>query len=292
MNEKTNLMIPDGVNPVPAYVQEFNPCDWNTDADLITSKDGRWTVSNWGPATGGNMMLKANFDIFEKYEGDDGFGYISLKTTAVGNLSALPENFQNNLNGAEVFSPQWSLPCTHEDAYGYGYFECRMKVAEIGDANENKGVCASFFLQSGRNDPGDLRGVSAFEIDFEFLTNGTIGDRPREPWVNSENPNEYGYVATVLHPGNTARYIKMAFNPSKDFHTYGILWLPNKVEWYIDGKLVRTEHGNFERQSIKAAMNNWTGSKHWGGYTPQNDDAVTYYDYFKYYTLKDESYER
>lgn len=82
----------------------------------------------------------------------------------------------------------------------------------------------------------------------------------------------------------------MDFNPSKDFHTYGILWLPNKVEWYIDGQLVRTELGNFERQSIKVAMNNWTGSKNWGGVTPL-DDAVSYYDFFKYYTLKEETRE-
>lgn len=124
-------------------------------------------------------MLRANFDMFETYEGDRGTGYMALKTTAVNNLSALPADSQKELNGAEIFSPRWNLPANHEHSYGYGYFECRMKVAGVGDSIANRGVCASFFLQSGRNDPGDLPGVSTFEIYFEFLTNGIVGDGER-----------------------------------------------------------------------------------------------------------------
>jgi hypothetical protein len=281
--------VPEGVNPVPAYAQNFLPMGWNLNTDYIVSPDGRWTVSNWGPATGGNMMSRANFDLFDIYQNDGGTGYMSLKTTALNRLasSVIPEHLQSERNGAEVFSPDWSYQYDDKLAYGYGYFECRMKVAGSTPADfaANRGVCASFFLQSGRNDPGDLPGASAFEIDFEFLTNGQIGGS-RDPWVNSKN---YGYVATVVHPGNTVRYIKMDFNPSKDFYTYGILWLPDRIEWYIDGTLVRASAGNYARESVKVAMNNWTGDSNWGGFTPLDSDAVTYYDFFKYYELlKDE----
>jgi len=289
--EKPVIGVPKGVNPVPNYEQNFNPNDWNyLGNDWIDHKDkGReWVVSNWGPATGNNIMSRGNFDMLAKYPGDDGSGYVSLKTTAVNNLATLPNaSHRVNLNGAEMFSPNWDTQAGSAKLYGYGYFECRMKVADVG-FDGNQGVCASFFLQSARNDPLDRPGASNFEIDFEFLTNGTVGGGPRENWVNSNGCKEYGYVATVIHPGNTVEYKKMDFNPSKGFYTYGVLWLPNKVEWYIEGKLVRTATGDFARNGILVAMNNWTGTSTWGGLPPQNNDAVTYYDFFRYYTLEEE----
>jgi hypothetical protein len=280
-----------GIHNIPSVVQDFNPDEWNLNTDWIRGpigpdNNGRWVVSNW---VGGfdNLMSRVNFGIVETLPGYEGSGFMSLRTAAVNNLSTsgIPANIRQELNGAEMFSPDWNFPHDHEFAYGYGYFEVRMKVAESTGEEfaANRGVCASFFLQSGRDDPGDLPGDAIFEIDFEFLTNGTVGDRSRENWVNSAGCGEYGYVATVLHPGNTVEYIRLDFNPSKGFYTYGILWLPDKIQWFVEGELVRTEYGQFERESVKIGMNNWTGSRHWGGLPPLDSDAVTYYDFVKYY---------
>ena len=258
-----DIAIPEGINPEPEYVQDFNPDGW-TAGDWITSPDGLWDVSNWGPATGGNYMWRSNFDIFDSYPGDNGYGYISLKTTGSKNSPA------QNLNGGEIFSPNYG---NKDTPWKYGYYECRMKVADVGNAEKNTGVCASFFIQSGDG--------LAFEVDFEFLTNGLVGSNiPKSDWVNTENE---GYVATALHPGNEVQYINLGFNPSKDFHVYGILWLPDKVEWYVDGECVRSESGDFAYDGLHIAMNNWTGDTNWGGLPPE-DDAVTYYDFVKYYT--------
>jgi len=257
------ISIPTGINPEPEYVQDFNPKGWPS-GDWITSPDGLWDVSNWGPATGGNYMWRSNFDIFESYPGDDGSGYISLKTEGSKNSPS------KSLNGGEIFSPNYG---NKDTPWGYGYYECRMKVADVGSSESNTGVCASFFIQSGDG--------FGFEVDFEFLTNGLIGSgSPKNNWVNTENE---GYVATALHPGNTVKYINLGFNPSKDFHVYGILWLPDKVEWYVDGECVRSESGNYEYGGLHIAMNNWTGDTNWGGLPPEND-AVTYYDFVKYYS--------
>ncbi|MCL2775992.1 MAG: glycoside hydrolase family 16 protein [Oscillospiraceae bacterium] len=260
-----DISVPEGINPVPEYVQDFDPSGWSA-GDWITSPDGLWVVSNWGPATGGNYMLRSNFDIFASFPNDSGSGYISLKTTGSKNSPS------QKLNGGEIFSPNYSEKDTQ---WKYGYYECRMKTADMGSAESNTGVCASFFIQSGDG--------LGFEVDFEFLTNGLVGnDIPKDDWVNTGNE---GYVATSLHPGNDVEYINLGFNPSKDFHTYGILWLPDKVEWYADGHCVRSESGNFAYDGLHIAMNNWTGDTNWGGLPPE-DDAVTYYDFVKYYTVE------
>ena len=257
--------IPEGINKTPEYIQDFNPKGWDT-GDWITSPDGLWVVSNWGPATGGNYMWRSNFDIFEAYPGGDGgSGYISLKTEGSKNSPS------EKLNGGEIFSPNYG---DKETPWGYGYYECRMKVAGVGSAVNNTGVCASFFVQSSGG---------GFEVDFEFLTNGLIGsDLPKNDWVNTEDE---GYLATALHPENHVKYINLGFNPSKDFHVYGILWLADKVEWYVDGQCVRSESGNFEYDGLHIAMNNWTGDTNWGGLPPE-EDAVSYYDFVKYYTIE------
>jgi|GEM_PF-2354672 len=257
-----DITAPEGVNFKLEYLQDFDPTDWS-DGDWITSPDGLWTVSNWGPATGNNYMWRSNFDIFETYPNDGGSGYISLKTTGSKNSPS------QKLNGGEIFSPNFS---ERETQWGYGYYECRMKAADVGSADNNTGVCSSFFIQ----------GNDGFEVDFEFLTNGLIGsDLPKNNWVNTENE---GYVSTALHPGNEVKYINLGFNPSKDFHVYGILWLKDKIEWYVDGQCVRTETGNFSYDGLHIAMNNWTGDTNWGGLPPQ-DDAVSYYDFVKYYSV-------
>jgi len=269
-----NPALPAGINQTPAYSQDFNPAEWNLNTDWVRSPDDLWQVSNW-QAGFNNLAARSNFDMYESLPGFDGNGFMSLRTVGSKN------NPPHLLNSGEIAAPEWDARAGDERLFGYGYYETRMKVADVGDSVASTGVCASFFVQSASGDP-------MFEIDFEFLTNGTIGDRPRDPWVLSD---DYGYAALALHDSHPQHgrnypvvYQRLDFNPSIDFFTYGILWLPDRVEWYIEGVCVRSVTGSFERTGVRIAMNNWTGDVIWGGLPPE-DDAVSYYDYVRFYTV-------
>jgi beta-glucanase (GH16 family) len=163
----------------------------------------------------------------------------------------------NVLEGGEI----QTLP-----TYGYGYYEVRMKVATV------PGVCVSFFWKEVDYGPG--------EIDIEFLTN--------EPWLESESQ---GTVHYTIHPDwdvyDTAYAQDLGFNPSADFHTYGFLWTPVRLDYTVDGAIVKTftnpPAANLENtMGGYIMMNAWTGNENWGG-GPPTEDATVVYDWVKFY---------
>lgn len=148
--------------------------------------------------------------------------------------------------------------------FGHGYFECRMKVGQVA------GTCQSFFLISDGYGPG--------EIDFEFLTGGVHGD-----WLNNSST---GAVMVNVHPGNNTSRVNLPFNPCADFHTYGILWRPNRIDFVVDGVImhsrtnVPTELGS-GAEKVLVMANNWTAQdSNWGG-GPPAQNATAQYDFFK-----------
>jgi len=166
------------------------------------------------------------------------------------------------LQGAEI----QTLP-----TYGYGYYVTRMKVAKVA------GVCQAFFWIADGYGPG--------EIDIEFNTGGTTHGVV-EDWVTSSNR---GRVHFTLHPWTSATIadVDLAFNPANGFHTYGFLWTPSRVDFTIDGAIVRsftalpsTLGPGAEKGYLMA--NTWTGSPTWGG-GPPAQDATAQYDWMRFY---------
>lgn len=106
------------------------------------------------------------------------------------------------------------LTTAHHFSQLYGYFEIRAKFP-VG-----QGLWPGFWML-----PSDLSWPP--EIDIVELR----GDEPRNLYV----------TVHYLEPGNP--HGKSGFKPavadvSKDFHTYGLLWEPDFIAWYVDGKRV------------------------------------------------------
>ncbi|KAG6409704.1 hypothetical protein SASPL_127746 [Salvia splendens] len=90
--------------------------------------------------------------------------------------------------------------------YRSGLFHVRMKIPE----RKTGGIVTCFYLTSApdNQDPGNH-----YEIDFEFLgTNGTV------------QTNVYNNDG-----GHREQSFNLWFNPSKDFHTYEILWNSRQI---------------------------------------------------------------
>src|SRR5262245_52607951 len=224
----------------PQIFQEFNPWTGNISPDGIWRKNGVWV------ATGGNTFDPARCILTTSYSGETSSGFLTLRSLA------------NSLNGAEI----QTLP-----KYGYGYYETRLKVTGVGDPVNNRGVVVSFFLWSD---------ITAFELDIEFLTNGS--------WINSPNSGEVTFNYHLPGGSGAVHYHSLPFNPKNAFHRYGILWQPGRVDWTVDGVIVYTVNNvGFTSSSTEyIMMNSWTGNANWGGLAP-TQDADSVYDWVKFW---------
>lgn len=104
-------------------------------------------------------------------------------------------------------------------AGAYGYYEARMKF------QAGQGIWPAFWLLP-------INKQWPPEIDaMEF-----IGNKPNQVlqtvhWQDASGPEK------------SAAVISNATDYSGGWHTYGVDWEPNRIDWYIDGKLTRSYTG-------------------------------------------------
>ncbi|MEM7662270.1 MAG: family 16 glycosylhydrolase [Pseudomonadota bacterium] len=96
--------------------------------------------------------------------------------------------------------------------YGFGRFEVVMRAAE------GSGLVSSFFTHTGPyfGDPHD-------EIDFEVLGKDTT-----RIWLNWFKDGTPG----------AAKWHRLGFDATADFHLYAFEWTPETIRWYVDGELI------------------------------------------------------
>jgi glycosyl hydrolase family 16 len=133
--------------------------------------------------------------------------------------------------------------------FGYGYYEVNMKVSPVS------GGIASFFLIDYDN--------PYHEYDIEFRL---------------DHQNE---IAFTNFNGEPTNFQQLNFDPSADFHQYGILWEPGKITDFVDGVAVKTESNPYfvsdgPDDGVNIAMNTWSGLATFGGGPPATDSTTVY----------------
>jgi beta-glucanase (GH16 family) len=135
-----------------------------------------------------------------------------------------------------TFSPQ----AGNNGAWRYGYFEARLRWDVV------KGAWPAFWLipvedatgqdiYNGTKESGEID-IFEGQGDHPHVFYGTIHD-----WVNlRDHANKNNFFAL---PGNV---------DLSQFHTYGLLWTPGKVTWYLDNQPLLSEStpAIFDRQDF------------------------------------------
>ncbi|MBX2884446.1 MAG: family 16 glycosylhydrolase, partial [Granulosicoccus sp.] len=217
------------------FADEFNG------SELDTSK---WNTSlTWGHTEAINGEQQYFVDTINFPD----FGYDPFKFTGSA-LSIEAIQTPSSLNSAALGQAFLSGALSSHDKFGftYGYTEGRMKVGGVS------GQLSSFYLfrrWAAEHSP---------EIDIvEYLGENPFGD---------EDAFQTYHFTDTVH-GNTRSSPTMiakkdSGNFSDEYHTFGVLWEPSLVIWYIDGQEVKRLSGpQIGRQSMNIVTYLVTGSE-------------------------------
>ncbi|CAK9002436.1 3-1 [Durusdinium trenchii] len=295
-------------SPSPAApVEEFN-------APLDLDSDPIWTWSDGGLYEGAVRFVK------EQISFSDG----KMKITAKPNPGISTQECSHAEVGKVAHKPLVSGELrARRNMFRYGRYEVRMKAPDVqpGNPDVNGNFVATMFVfrdakfhhwrEIDIEVTGDRKNSVTWDISSDELNDlGSLGMNQsiflkQSPWISETNTcNRVQVTTNVLSADNTewwspriaaSREAYVGGNAREDFHTYGFEWLPNKVTWFIDGKVVRTHYGGhppIPDKSAKIMMNLWIfGPKaNFGGKEIHNNryPMTSEYDWFRFYKWDDE----
>lgn len=239
------------------------------DAPIDLDSDPIWTWSDGGLLEGQVRFVKEAIK-FEggkmKIElGHSGGGDVQACSNAEG--SVIPAK---RLNSGEMR--------TRYNMFRYGLYEVRMKAPSVQNGNTriNGNFVATFFVFR------DGKYKHWREIDFEIT--GDAAGSLQTNILSADNTEKWNW--RIQEDAKHA----LPFNVREDFHTYAFEWLPHRITWYVDGKVIRVKEGGklpIPEMSGKVMMNLWTFNEPvtFGGKQIWNDryPMHTEYDWFRFY---------
>ncbi|PIN19448.1 Xyloglucan:xyloglucosyl transferase [Handroanthus impetiginosus] len=132
--------------------------------------------------------------------------------------------------------------CASNNMFLFGQFDMQIKLVPGNSA----GTVVAFYLTSGQ--------PNRDEIDFEFL-----GNVPGQPYILQTNVYVNGF-------DDREQRIKLWFDPTKDFHTYSVLWNLYQIVFMVDWVPIRTYRNHEDKgvpypkwQPMSLQMSIWNG---------------------------------
>ncbi len=202
------------------FSEEFNgasldPEKWNT--RLL-----------WGP----DVTINGEKQYFVDSLRQPNFGYNPFQFTG-STLKISAQQTPASLRSQANNKPYLSGALSSHDRFGftYGYVESRMKVSGVF------GALSTFYLY--HRYPGD----HGPEIDImEYLGYNQFGDEDVFQTYHYRD-QDYANNRLIRSSPTMSERNSSGAQYSDAFHTYGVLWEPGLVIWYIDGVEVKRLHG-------------------------------------------------
>lgn len=258
--------IGEGWELVPEFSDEFN--GKTLDADKWWDFNPGWYGRKPGYFERKNVIVK------------DGNLKLTARVQKPGKAT-----YENVVRGYDKFTT--SAVKTKERIL-YGYFEARCRSMKAG-------VCNAFWLYDPLNAGAKYTaGSLSDEIDiFEFF-----GKRGQKKEYNCDNvyfasvhrfatPYVESLVKNELTLPDKSFKNTLPFDISSDFHIYGLLWTPEAMKWYVDGKELFVRKNDFTAPLHIVfdceIMPDWVGLPE-----PEDLPATFNIDYLRVWKLKTE----
>lgn len=136
---------------------------------------------------------------------------------------------------------------TIRNDYWYGSYRAKFRTG-VHSGSITQGSCNAFFLY--HSDPQ--------EIDVEILTQDQI-------------PGQQYTVHFVTQPERDSTYL-LPWDPASTYIEYGFDWYVDKVDFFVNGKKVKTQFQNSMHtvpyEPGKIVLVHWTGNPNWSGIPP------------------------
>ena len=235
--------------------------------------DSKWqTGLTWGDT----QIINGEQQYFVNTQTDPDFGYDPFTLTGksmIINAVPIPDELRENL--PDVCDEEDSLGLdrceflsgalsTHDRfTFTYGYTEGRFKVSGA------PGALSSFYLYHRYAGTGIKRHAPEIDI-IEYLGENPFGDPDAFQTYHFADPNK-----GITRSAPTMSYKKPGggtYADGNEWHTFGVLWEPQLVIWYIDGLEVKRMFGpQVSRQGMNV-VNYLVAGSGWAP-TPDATDA-------------------
>ena len=194
----------------------------------------------WSAFDSSQGLGRTQFGLTPTIEREGDLSFARLKLRTFNDLAP------DKVRGTEIFSKQ---------AFSVGAgLEVSMRVRA---SNLRSGVVYAPYLYSERGRWPD--GYLKEEVDFEFVAK----QGANKIWSNIWNDwnSRYGSDDGVHNKSSLLTVPGMNLN---NWTTYATRWYPDRVEWSVDGVVVRTEKGVVPDDPMSVHFNVWAPSSGWG----------------------------
>lgn len=198
--QNSSSAVPDGYSLV--FSDEFNQGSLNS---------GKWnTRYRWGA----DWIINGESQYYVDAQKDRDFGATPFRTDG-NNLTIRATRTPDWLRGKARNQPYLSGAMTTHGKFTmkYGYVEMRAKLPR------GKGLWPAFWLLHERDD------LSRPEIDVVEM----LGDNTGLVYQT------YHFFENNGRLRSTPSFQATGSDYASDFHTYGMLWEPGRITWYVDG---------------------------------------------------------